>query len=342
MTNEYVEKFGYRKYEGKTEPRWKRVWSLAWFELTSTWHKSTVGKVLLIIILAINLLVITVAALGISSFIRSLDEPERAEAIASVLNGMVGTYLSAGVGGDGRIVPSNSEEMSFSFNLGFLIIGLFAIAGSGSFADDRQGRLMEIYLSRVRRWEYATGKVGAILLYINIFATFPLLIMGFLYVQALDLDHLEYLDYYAGIVLYGFLASLLLGLAILVLSSVVEKRMYASLGFYLLFILGSIFGAIVAQLDTSNEFLLLVSPSNFLELLAYVCLGDFDLFLQSWDQNGEPGENNGFISSYTPLSLDNGTGLEYYHILGATFALVIIMFLFLVFRLYRLTTEALT
>jgi hypothetical protein len=181
--------------------------------------------------------------------------------------------------------------------------------------------------------------VGAIILYVNIFLTGPLLIMGGLYIQAFGANHFDYMYFYAGVILYGLLASLLIGLAILLLSSVVEKRMYASLGFYLLFILGTMFGQLIAQQNPSNEFLLLVSPANFLELLGYVCLGDFELFITEWVGHG-PGEEED-IYNYVPFSLNDGKGLEWVHILGATFALIIIMFLFLVFQLRRLTTEAL-
>ncbi|MHA2498884.1 MAG: ABC transporter permease subunit [Candidatus Hodarchaeales archaeon] len=341
-SNEYVQKFTYRQYEGPVESRWKRIWSLTWFELVSTWHKSTVGKILLIIILALNLLVITIIALAISVQISNLPTSRQKEAIETVLHAMVANYLSSGIAGDtSRIYPSDANLISFRFPLGFLIIGLFAIAGSGFFADDRQGKIMEIYLSRVQRWEYAAGKVGAILLYINIFATIPLLIMAFLYIQALKVDHLDYLYFYVGILLYGILASLLIGLAILALSAVVEKRMYASLGFYLLFIIGSIFGSIITELDPSNEFLLLASPSTFLELLAYVCLGDLSLFLQGEYTGWDP-ETGDAIYRYTPLTLNNGIDLEWFHIMGLYFGLVIVLFLFLVFRLRRLTTEALT
>ncbi|MHA2272919.1 MAG: ABC transporter permease subunit [Candidatus Hodarchaeales archaeon] len=337
MTNEYVEKFSYRTYDGTREPRWKRIWSLAWFELVSTWHKSTVGKVLLIIILALNLLVITITAAIFSADISGMSDAERSEEIAAILHGMAATYLEPAEFGDHNVVTSS--QSSFSFEIGFLIIGLFAIAGSGFFADDRQGKVMEIYLSRMQRVEYVAGKVGAILLYVNIFLTVPILIMGGLYIQAFGADHFDYLYFYAGVILYGILASLLIGLAILLLSSVVEKRMYASLGFYLLFILGTMFGQLIAEQDPSNEFLLLVSPANFLELLGYVCLGDFELFITEWVGHGVGEEED--IYRYSPFSLNDGKGLEWVHILGATFALIIIMFLFLVFQLRRLTTESL-
>ena len=117
--------------------------------------------------------------------------------------------------------------------------------------------------------------------------------------------------------------------------------MYASLGFYMFFIIGSIFGSIVTEIDPNNELLLLVSPSTFLELLAYICLGDFSLFLQG-DVIGWDDEVQDVIYQHTPLPLNNGTGLEYIHVLGVYFALIIFLFLFLVFRLRQLTTEALT
>ncbi|MHA2272731.1 MAG: hypothetical protein ACXACI_12775, partial [Candidatus Hodarchaeales archaeon] len=80
-SNEYVQKFTYRQYEGPVESRWRRIWSLTWFELVSTWHKSTVGKILLIIILALNLLVITIIALAISVQISNLPTSRQKEAI---------------------------------------------------------------------------------------------------------------------------------------------------------------------------------------------------------------------------------------------------------------------
>ena len=41
MSSDYVEKFGYRKYKGTSEPRWKKVIQLMRFELFSTWRSST-------------------------------------------------------------------------------------------------------------------------------------------------------------------------------------------------------------------------------------------------------------------------------------------------------------
>ncbi len=339
MANEYVEKFGYRKYKGKIEPRWKRVWSLVRFELMSTWHKSTAGKVLLVIILAINFLLITFGALGIKSVISDRPKYEQAEAIAGILHDMVAGYLSFGRMGE-RGVSASDIGIQFGMPLGFLIIGLFGIAGSGSFSDDRAGHVMGIYMSKLNRFEYIAGKIGSVILYVNIFLTLPLFLMIGLYIQALGVDHLDYLYLYSGILLYGFLASLLLGLGILCLSSIVDKRMYASLGFYLLFLFGTIFGSIIVTLEESNEFLLLVSPSNFLQLLAYVCMGDTKLFFSTetdqWDT-----ETGDYILAYTPFSLSDGSGLEAFHVLGSTLLLIIVMFIFLMFRLKRLTREAL-
>jgi len=125
MTNEYVEKFGYRKYEGKVEPRWKRIWSLVWFELISTWHKSTMGKILLIIVIVVNLMVITFGSLFISAIIEDFSEAERSEAISTLLHSMVGSYLSMGQG-PGGIVSGNLdisfEIPSVSLSLGLLVL----------------------------------------------------------------------------------------------------------------------------------------------------------------------------------------------------------------------------
>ena len=199
---------------------------------------------------------------------------------------------------------------------------------------------MEVYLSRIQRVEYALGKIGAIILYVNIFTTLPLLVMGGLYIQALGENHLDYLYFYAGVILFGQLASLLLGLTILLFSSVVEKRMYASLGFFLFYLIGSIFGIIIAEQEPSNEFLLLISPSSFLQLLSFICLGDLELYTR--EEIGYNHITDEWLYDYTPFLLNDGGGLEAYHILGLTFFLILGMFLLLIFRLRRLTTEELT
>ena len=86
--------------------------------------------------------------------------------------------------------------------LGIFVISLFAIAGSGMFADDKQGKVIEIYLSRLQKREYVLGKIGAIMVYINLFLMIPLLITGGLYVQSFGINHLSVLSYYFGIILH--------------------------------------------------------------------------------------------------------------------------------------------
>ena len=57
-STDYLQKFGYRLYEGKVGPRWKRVLNLVLFEILSTWRKSTFAKIMIIIIFTINFLVL--------------------------------------------------------------------------------------------------------------------------------------------------------------------------------------------------------------------------------------------------------------------------------------------
>ncbi len=322
MGTEYVEKFGYRKYKGKTDPRWKRIWNLARFELVSTWHKSTIGKVILIIVLVLNFMAITFNAAYISTAIeeeeRFTEKLERDKAIRTVLNSVIANYLDMGI----NTLSPKSMLWNYGMNVGFLVISLFAIAGSGLFADDRQGKIIEIYLSKLQRSEYVGGKILAIFLYINIFTTLPLLGLGVVYVQALGENHLLYLDYYAAIISYGLLVSMLFGLATLIFSSLVEKRSYASLGFYFTYLLSSIFGGLVSSQEEASEFLMLICPSHFVTLLGFIILGEYEL--ESVDKL---------------YILNNGKTLEHFHILGLALLLILIMTFFLLFKLRRLTTE---
>ena len=319
-STEYLQKFTYRSYDGEFQPRWKRVLYLIRFELISTWRKSKFAKVLMIIILVFSFFSILGAAmvtLGDDVVIRD------------VLNESIANYLSLS-----SSIFSNSDEyfygLGMGMGLGILLIIVIGLAGSGFFADDKRGKVIEIYLSRLEKREYVTGKVGAIIIYINLLVLLPLIITGMLFVQSLGENHADYLDFYLGIITYSILCSIILGLFILVLSILVEKRSYASLIFFLFFFLGNMIGSMIADADMDNEFLFLISPSNFLVLLAYVCLGDYDLGVYNEEKD-----------KVYKLNLYNGVGLEYWHVLLQAFIIILILSLILAYKIWKTTTEEL-
>lgn len=318
-STDYLKKFSYRSFEGELEPRWKRILHLILFEVAQTWRKSKFAKLLIIIILTINIFTIVIISelwgFGLSD-----------EFIRDSLNGFISNYLSFG---DGFILSTTEVgPLGFSMNLGVLLIAVFGIGGSALFADDISGKVIEIYLSRLQKKEYVIGKIGAIIFYINIFVMIPLLAMGIFFIQSLGKNHFEYLDLYGGIILFSLLSSVILGLFILSLSISVEKRTYANLIFFLTFIFGSIIGLSIAMSDFENELLILISPSNFLVLLSYVCLGDLNL-----------GFNR--MRGTAPLVLNDGIGLEAWHVLLQAFILILVFSLYLAFKIKKMTTEKL-
>ncbi len=317
-STEYLQKFTYRSYNGEFQPRWKRVLYLIRFELISTWRKSKFAKVLMIIILVFGFFAILSAA-----FLTLADDV----VIRDALNESVANYFSLSYS-----IFSNSDGYSYSLSmgLGILVIIAIGLAGSGFFADDKRGKVIEIYLSRLEKREYVTGKVGAIVIYINLLVLLPLFITGMLFVQSLGEAHVDYLDFFLGIITYSIFVSIMLGLFILVLSIFVEKRFYASLIFFLFYFFGSIIGDMIHEGAPNSELLLLISPSNFLLLLAYVCLGDYDLgILQAKE----------YI--VVTLNLDNGVGLEYWHVFLVAFIYILILSLILAYKIRKTTTEEL-
>lgn len=315
---EYVQKFSYRKYKGNFEPRWKRIWNIALFEAKSSWNRSTVGKVLLVILITLNAFVGIILILSGGSLFP--DQSQKLQIFSYVAD-----YFSF-IGGDGSIAPKellNVTDGSIG-GLGILVIGLIGIAGSGFFADDKAGNLVEVYLSRVTREEYTLGKIFGMIMYSNIFITLPMLGISVLYAQGFGIDHISFFSNYLLILADGIIMSTLLSLAILILSTLVDKRSYASLIFLLSFILGSIFGVISSISSTGeiNEFLLLVAPSNFIVLLSYSILGVYDLTVFNQD-----------------LLLNNGSGLEYWHVLLSAFAIVLLLSAFLIYKIHKLTSE---
>ena len=315
---EFLQKFTYRPFEGEFEPRWKRVLHLIRFELISTWRKSKFARLLMTITFVFSFFTIIVTALlTFGNVVAERDALN--ESVANYLS--LSPFISSSSGGGFISVGSIT-------GLGILLIMVIGLAGSGFFADDKQGKVIEIYLSRLGKREYVTGKVGAIVLYINLLVLLPLFLKGLLFVQALGGNHFDYLDYYLGMVAYCILISIIIGLFILVLSIFVEKRSYASLIFFIFFVFGSAIGEII-RIGTNSEILLLISPSNFLVLLAYVCLGDYDL-----------GVRQGIFAS-VELNLDNGVGLEYWHVFLVAIIIILVLTVTLAYKIRKTTTEEL-
>ncbi|MHA2252130.1 MAG: hypothetical protein ACXAD7_17325 [Candidatus Kariarchaeaceae archaeon] len=327
-SHEYLQKFGYRGFQKELTSRKSRIFSLVIFEVKSTWSRSTFGKVLLVILCVINFMTIT---FGVAAA-EAGDMDATDESIRDGLNRFVANYMNFG---ENSIQPG-TVDVGFGLNMsiGILLFALFAIAGSGFFADDKSGKVIEIYLSRLQKKEYVTGKILAIMIYINFFVGLPILIMGALSVQSINqTSHLEQWDFYLGIILFSLLSSLILGMGILIFSILSDKRAYASLGFFMTFLIGSILGDEIWGSNESNEFFLLISPPTFLALLAYLCLGDLDLGLMvGWNNNGA------LIDSFI---LDDGAGLEWWHITGITLSLIILMASFLSYKIWKMTTEEL-
>ena len=322
-STDYLQKFTYRLYDGKYQPRWMRVLYLIRFELISTWRKSKFAKVMMTIVLVFSFFSILGAAT-----LKSIEVDNEKVVVRDALNESIASYLALNL----SFILSNSDGISYGLGrgLGMLLLIVIGLAGSGFFADDKHGKVIEIYLSRLEKREYLIGKVGAIVLYINIVVLIPLIITGSLFVESLEKDHEKFVDFYMGIILYSVLCSIILGLFILVLSIFVEKRSYASLIFFLVFLFGTIIGEAIAKDNLDNEFLLLISPSNFLVLLGYVCLGDYDLGVE--DEKKE---------RYFELNLNNGVGLEYWHVFLQALLLILVFTLILTYKIWKTTTEEL-
>jgi hypothetical protein len=68
----------------------------------------------------------------------------------------------------------------------------------------------------------------------------------------------------------------------------------------------------------------------FLALLAYICLGDFHLGLTyQYDGNIEP------------FLLDDGKGLEHYHVILTVVLIITLLSVFLAYKIRKMTTEEL-
>lgn len=328
---EFVKKFSYRDYKGPRTGRIHRIFSLATFELTNTWKKSTIGKVLLGFVIFLNVFVALIAVPSQANRLTDLQESNKREFILQTIFKTAVDYLA--INSVNPILPSEDVMVAFSFNIGFLIIALLAIAGSGFFADDRQGKIIEIYLSRMKRGDYAIGKVLGMFLYCNLFITLPFLVISIWQVQGLGQNHIDYITIYFALILTGAIISSIFTIFTLILSSLVEKRAYASLAFFIGYILFDSLSQSFYESDQTNQLLLLLVPSYMIALLIYTLGGDMNLGLR---------EGGVFSTAPTyPLILNDGIGLEWWHVLVVVFLVLLVGLAFLLFKIHRMTTNEL-
>ncbi|MCH8908863.1 MAG: aminopeptidase, partial [Candidatus Heimdallarchaeota archaeon] len=139
--DEFLNKFGYRVYSGKSNSRFHRVWSSIVFELKSTWHRSTFGKVLLVISMTFNVIFVIIAANVPAGFSDAGDGRTEQQRNQDTLNSFVGSYLRT----FGQAITASSDQDLADLGppMGFFLLIVFSIAGSGMFADDKNGKVVK-------------------------------------------------------------------------------------------------------------------------------------------------------------------------------------------------------
>ena len=164
-STDYLQRFGYRSYEGKIGARWKRILNLTFFEIKSIWRKSTFAKIIMLIIFVINFMVLLQVARSTSLAVETvLGDTFFRDGLHSTIANYLGIANTLVISNpDGFASPSD-----IGASMGIFLMIIFGLAGSGLFADDKSGKVIEIYLSRLQKREYFIGKFGAIFFYINL------------------------------------------------------------------------------------------------------------------------------------------------------------------------------
>jgi ABC-2 type transport system permease protein len=125
---------------------------------------------------------------------------------------------------------------------GFIVVVILAFIGSVVVGNDFHHGSMPFYLSKpIHRWHYILGKAGAIGILINMMTTLPGILLY------LEYGFIESWDYYytawrllLGILVYGLVITLTLGLLLLAIASWVRKTVPLVMLWTTVFILGRI------------------------------------------------------------------------------------------------------
>ncbi|UCG02847.1 MAG: hypothetical protein JSW11_02435 [Candidatus Heimdallarchaeota archaeon] len=268
----YVRDFKFRPFEGTYRGRIWRIWTVAWFNMTHQWHRSRVFKILIIFTIFILILPNMFLFSGIEELLK-----------IKTANEIVEDHLWDTVRDFARfqVMITSIDETDPIFDTGYSIIMLIGVVmmGAGLISDDLKYKVSEIYDSKIDRYEYLLGKYGSLLIFGNLFYTFPCVLEWILLIVGIggSVDLLAALPVLCGVILFTEILTLVLSSIILVFSSLTQRRLYAGLFAFMFFLSSTI---VVQSLTGQTEAFHPIMYLDFftvLSVFSYILAGEISV-----------------------------------------------------------------
>ncbi len=262
----YVRKFQFRPFEGTYRGRIWRIWTVAWFNMAHQWHRSRAFKILIVFTIFILIIPNMFLFVGIDA---QLETKTANEILEDHLWGTVRDFARF------QVMITSPDETDPTFDTGFSIIMLIGVImmGAGLISDDLKYKVSEIYDSKIDRSEYLLGKFGSLLIFGNLFYTFPCVVEWGLLIVGIGgaVDIITSLSVLFGVIVFTEILTLVLSSFVLVFSSLTQRRLYAGLFAFMFFLSSTI---VVQALTVQTE---VFTPIMYLDF--YTVLSVFSFIL---------------------------------------------------------------
>ena len=277
----YVRKFHFRTFEGSYRGRIWRIWTVAWFNMVHQWHRSRVFKILIVFTIFILIIPNMFLFAGLNAQLET-----------KIANEILKDHLWETVLDFTRfqVMITSVDETDPTFDTGFSIIMLIGVImmGAGLISDDLKYKVSEIYDSKIDRSEYLMGKYGSLLIFGNLFYTFPCVVEWGLLIVGIgsSVDIITSLPVLFGVIVFTEILTLVLSSFVLVFSSLTQRRLYAGLLAFMFFLSSTmIVQALTGQVN-AFEPVMYLDFYTVLSVFSFILAGETSVIYYSSPRKG--------------------------------------------------------
>ena len=281
----YARKFGFHPYQGTRRGRFWRIWSIAWFNLSHQWNRSSLVKFWLCFLAFMLILSNLMLLNGQPTSLLPNGSPN--EVFEDHLWGTVRKFVRL------QVLVSAPDDIDPIHDTGysiFMLIGLIMI-GAGLISDDKKNKVLDLYDSKIDRKSYLTGKFGTLILFGNLLFTLPCIVeWGLLLVGLEGIDLLATIPTLFGVILFTEILILVLTSFVLTFSSLTKSRLYSGiLAFGFFFSITKVISGLIGGTNTFTP-LMYLDFFSVLSVLTFLFQGETSVVYNYTSFNGI--ENN--------------------------------------------------
>jgi len=276
----YARKFGFHPYQGTRRGRFWRIWSIAWFNLSHQWNRSSLVKFWLCF-LAFILILSNLMLLNGPSNLLPNGSPN--DVLEDHLWGTVRKFVRF------QVLISAPDEINPIFDTGysiFMLIGLILI-GAGLISDDKKNKVLDLYDSKIDRKSYLAGKFGTLILFGNLLFTLPCIVeWGLLLAGIEGIDLLAAIPILFGVILFTEILILVLTSIVLTFSSLTKSRLYSGILAFAFFLsISKVVSGLTGVANTFNP-LMYLDFFTVLSVLTFLFQGEESVVYYDTSLNG--------------------------------------------------------